>query len=312
VGLRRVVLVRTTQTWWEAGMSEDGSTLARRQLGKYLRDGREECGLTLHQAAGLIQRSASTLQRIEKGTVANLREVDLEALCKIYVFDANHTAAMKALATQGSEESWWCEYSDLIPAKFDYFVGLEASAECLTTYEPELVHGLLQTPAYSSVLIRSAYPDDGAEEHARRVQLRMRRQTRITRKYRPATLDVILRESVLCGVVGGPRVMATQLKYLAEMGSRPNVSVQILPFSAGIPLGVAVGPFIILEFGKNKQEQTLEPPVVYTESFTGDLYLAKPSAVQRYHQAYEGLRHSAMDAVASRALLRQMAKEYAS
>lgn len=293
-------------------MSEDGSTLARRQLGKYLRDGREGCGLTLAQAAGLMQRSASTLQRIEKGVVAKLREVDLDALCKIYAFDVNRSAAMKGLAAQGSEDSWWCEYSDLIPAKFDYFVGLEASARRLTTYEPELVHGLLQTPAYASVLIRSVYPDDGAEEHARRVQLRMRRQSRITRKHQPAMLDVILKESVLRTMVGGPKVMATQLKYLADVQTRPNVTVQILPFSAGIPLGVAVGPFIILEFGKDRQEQTLEPPVVYTESFTGDLYLAKPGAVERYHRAYESLRRSAMDTATSRALLRQMAKEYAS
>ena len=57
-------------------MSEDGSTLARRQRGKYLRDGREGCGFTLAQAAALIERSGSTLQRIEKGTVAQLREVD--------------------------------------------------------------------------------------------------------------------------------------------------------------------------------------------------------------------------------------------
>jgi hypothetical protein len=140
----------------------------------------------------------------------------------------------------------------------------------------------------------------------------MRRQTRITRKHQPATLDVILRESALLGMVGGPKVMATQMKYLVEMGGRPNVRVQILPFSAGFPLGVAVGPFVILEFGTDKQRGLIDPPVVYTESFTGDLYLAKPSAVERYHGAYEGLRRSAMDVEASRALLRKMAKGYGS
>ncbi|WP_328409558.1 helix-turn-helix domain-containing protein [Nocardia sp. NBC_00403] len=291
-------------------MSEDGSTLARRQLGKYLRSGREECGLTLQQAAELIERSASTLQRIEKGTVAHLRELDLAALCKIYEFGNDHTAAMKGLAAQGNEQSWWCEYGDVIPANFDFFVGLEASAHRLTTYEPELVPGLLQTSAYASVLIRSVYPEDGAEEHARRVQLRTRRQARITRKHNPATLRVILRESVLRGIVGGPRIMATQMKYLADMATRPNVSLQILPFSTGFPLGGAVGPFVIVEFGADKQGKMIEPPVVFAENFTGGLYLAKSSAVQRYHDAYEGLRRCTMDAAASGALLRRMAKEY--
>ncbi|WP_433680795.1 helix-turn-helix domain-containing protein [Nocardia sp. CA-119907] len=292
-------------------MSEDGSTLARRQLGKYLRDGREGRGLTLQEAAKLIQRSASTLQRMEKGGVAQMRDVDIDALCRIYEFDADHSAAMKGLAAQGNELSWWCEYGDLLPANFDFYVGLESSAQRLTTYEPELVPGLLQTPAYTSVLIRSGFPDDSPEEHARRVRLRMRRQTRITRKYLPAALDVILRESVLRGVVGGSHVMETQMKHLADMSTRPNVNLQILPFNAGFPVGVAVGPFVILEFGRGKHGQVIEPPVVYTENFTGSLYLAKSATLQRYHQTYESLRRSAMDAVASRALLRQMAKEYA-
>jgi transcriptional regulator with XRE-family HTH domain len=293
-------------------MSEIGSTLARRQLGKYMREGREECGLTLRQAGALIKRSASTLQRIEKGMVAKLREEDIDALCKLYGFDEVRTAAMKALAAQGNEQSWWCEYDDLISAKFNFYVGLEASARSLTTYESELVPGLLQTPAYASTLIRAVYPDDSPEEHARRVRLRMRRQTRITRKHEPATLHAIVRESVVRGVVGGPKIMEAQAKHLADLGTRPNVNVQILPLSAGFPLGVAVGPFVILGFGADKKGQVIEPPVVYTECFTGDLYLAKPRDVEQYYQAYEGLRRSAMDPAGSRALLRQIAKEYGS
>lgn len=291
-------------------MSEDGSTLARRQLGKYLREGRQERGLTLHQAADLIQRSASTLQRIEKGVVAKLREVDLEALCGIYEFGPDHTAAMKGLAAQGNEQSWWYEYGDLMPEDFDFFVGLEASAQRLTTYEPEIVPGLLQMPAYAGAMFHTGYPNDSADEHARRVQLRMRRQARITRKHSPAVLDVVLRESVLRGVVGGPKIMAAQLKHLADISTRPNVNLRVLPFSAGFPLGEAIGSFVVLEFGTDQEVQPVEPPVVYTESFTGDLYLAKPVAVRRYHEAYECLRQSALDAVASRALLRQMGKEY--
>ena len=293
-------------------MSENGSTLARRQLGKYLRDGREGCGLTLRQAADLIQRSASTLQRIEKGTVVHLREVDLEALCKIYDFSADHTAAMKGLAAQGNEESWWCEYGGVIPKGFQFFVGLEAAAWRLTTYEPEFVPGLLQTPAYAGSLMRAAHPEDSVEEHSRRVRFRMQRQVRITRKHKPAILDVLIRESVLNGVVGGPKVMATQLKHLADSGTRSNVSVRILPFSVGFPLGEAVGPLTILEFGVDRTGCEIQPPVVYSESFIGELYLSKPDAVGRYSDAYSCLRKAALDPGASRHLLRQAAKEYAS
>ncbi|GAB2719516.1 helix-turn-helix domain-containing protein [Nocardia thraciensis] len=291
--------------------TDEGSTLARRQLGKYLREGREECGFTLRQACALIQRSASALQRIETGAV-QVRDADLEALCKIYGFDDDRTAAMQALAAQGNEQSWWLDYRDLMRGRFNFYVDLEAAAEKLTTYEPELVPGLLQTPGYASVLIRSVYPDDGPDEHARRVRLRMRRQTRITRKYLPAKLEVILRESALRTVVGGPKIMEAQAKHLADMGTRSNVTVRILPSSAGFPLGESVGPFVMLEFGTDRKGQLAEPPVIYVECYTGSLYLSKPKDVQRYHEAYESLRRSAMDPAASRALLRQIAKEYAS
>lgn len=292
-------------------MSENGSTLPRRQLGRYLRNGREECGLTLQEAAGMIERSASTVQRIEQGMVPHLRAVDLEALCKIYGFDDKQTEAMKLLAAQGNEQSWWCEYGDVIPENFDFYVGLEASACHLKTYEPELVPGLLQTPGYASAIFYAAFPEDGADEHDRRVRLRMRRQNRITRKYQPATLDVILGESVLRRVVGGPKVMATQLKHLADIGYRTNINIQILPARAGFPLGQSLGSFVILDFAATRHGAQGEPSVVYVEGFMGDLYLAKPIAVQRYDQAYEDLRRSVLDAVASRALLRQIAKEYA-
>ncbi|WP_280245392.1 Scr1 family TA system antitoxin-like transcriptional regulator [Nocardia abscessus] len=56
-------------------------------------------------------------------------------------------------------------------------------------------------------------------------------------------------------------------------------------------VGVAVGPFIILEFGVDAEGQPIEPPVVYVENFAGDLYLEKPGVVRRYHQAYDSIRH---------------------
>ncbi|AHH19162.1 putative DNA-binding protein [Nocardia nova SH22a] len=293
-------------------MSEKGTTLPRRQLGRYLRNGREECGLTLHQVAAMIQRSASTVQRIERGRVAHLRGVDVEALCKIYGFDDKLGTAMKALATQGDHQNWWCEYGDVIPENFEFYVGLEAAASHLKTYEPELIPGLLQTPGYASAICFAANPDESADEHDRRVRLRMRRQTRLTRKYHPAKLDVILGESSLRRVVGGPKVMAAQLKHLADMGVRANISIQVLPGRAGFPLGEAAGPFVIMHFDGARNGDGAEPPVVYIEGFMGELYLEKPDAVQRYNQAYEDLERNVLDDVASRALFRQIAKEYVS
>ncbi|QIS08663.1 helix-turn-helix domain-containing protein [Nocardia arthritidis] len=114
-----------------AVVEEIGSTIPKRQLGRYLRDGREECGFTLGQAARMIARSPSTLQRIETGQVVKLNLDDIDALCRLYDFSPEKTAAMKGLAGEANKDSWWVEYSDLIPSMLDIFIGLESAAQSL-------------------------------------------------------------------------------------------------------------------------------------------------------------------------------------
>ncbi|MEU2032417.1 helix-turn-helix domain-containing protein [Nocardia amamiensis] len=288
-----------------------GSTLPRRQLGRHLRNGREAAGLTLADVGERMQWSVSTVQRMETGKTERIRTVDIEALCKIYDFTTEYTKALVGLAKQSSVKSWWYEFGDLIPENFDVFVDLEATASALTWYEPELVPGIFQTPAYASTLIRAVYPDDTPLEHERRVRLRLKRQALITRKTKPVTVKAILRESVLRGKVGDDRVMAAQLRHLVELMGLPNVTIQVLPFSAGFPMGVAVGPFVIMESGGDGKRQPKEPTVVYVESFTGDLYLEKPGAVGRYVDAYQQFQGAALDTDQSKNLLRQIAREYA-
>ena len=106
--------------------------------------------------------------------------------------------------------------------------------------------------------------------------------------------------------------MAAQLKHLADIGTRPNVNIRIFPSSAGVPLGEATASFVILEFDVNGSGNGVAPRIVYLEGLIGELYLEKPDAVQRYDRAYKDLSRSVLDAVASRRLLRQIAKEYGS
>ncbi|MBF6350022.1 MULTISPECIES: helix-turn-helix domain-containing protein [Nocardia] len=288
----------------------DRSTLPRRQLGKHLRNGREAVGLTLAEVGELMQWSVSTVQRMEVGATARIRLVDLESLCRIYEFTEEFTEVLKGLALQAAGKSWWHEYGDLIPEHFDVFVDLESSARRLQTYEPEIIPGLVQTPAYAYALMRAGYPDESPAELERRVGLRHRRQQRITRKASPMVVGIVLREAALRTVVGSRKIMATQLRYLADLSTRNNIDIRILPFSAGFPMGVAIGPFVILEPGRSGMRGYREPTVVYVESFTGDLYLEKESAVRRYADANRFLLNAALDEVHSRDMLRRLAKEY--
>ncbi|MEV0462540.1 helix-turn-helix transcriptional regulator [Nocardia tengchongensis] len=286
------------------------STLPRRQLGRYLRDWRIQAGLTIAEAAKLMEWGASTLQRLEKGNADRIRTIDIQELCRIYGIPAEIADGLKGLAQQAAVKSWWHSYGDLIPENFDVYVGLEASAQQLSCYQSELVPGLLQTSEYARALNHLGYPEETAAEVDRRVKLRMQRQAMITRRMHPAAVAMVLHESVLRRLVGGARVMAAQVRHLAELSTRTNVALRILPFAAGVPLGLSTGPFVILEFGSDSKGHPVEPPVVYVEGFTGDLYLERQGDVQRYRRAQEGLERCALDVQDSRNLLRQVAKEY--
>ncbi|MFF0607379.1 helix-turn-helix domain-containing protein [Nocardia tengchongensis] len=292
-------------------MSEHGSTLPRRQLGRYLREGRMQCNMTIAEAAALMEWSESKLQRLETGNAEKIRVLDIRELCRIYDFDDEFGSALTGLVQQAGVKSWWHEYGDLIPEGFNVYVGLEASARTLISYQPEIIPGLLQTADYARVLINDYWPDAASDQLDRRVQLKTRRQSLLTRKRSPALFDVVVHEAALHRVVGGRRVMAAQLRRLADMSTLPTIAVRVLPFSAGVPIGHTVGPFVILDFGRDAGNRPVEPTVVYLENFLGDLYLEKQAAVDRYREAYQAIQCAALDETTSRDVLRRAAKEYA-
>ncbi|MFB8281867.1 helix-turn-helix domain-containing protein [Nocardia colli] len=294
------------------GIAMAGSTVPRRQLGRHLRELRSSVGLTIEAAAELMQWNFSMLQRIEKGQVEKVRDVDVRELCRIYEATSAEVDGLIGLARQANAPEWWHAYGDLIPEKFDVYVGLESYAKRLTIYQSELVPGLLQTARYVQALITANLPDERASEIERRVQLRTKRQSIVTRQVEPVQVDVVVDECVLRRVVGSRRTMAEQLKALADVSSRQNVALRVLPFEAGYPTGAQIGPFIILEFGTDAKGKPIEPSVVYMEGFTGALYVDKPSTVQEYGKAFRALQGMALDAQQSRARFRQLAKEYAS
>ncbi len=263
------------------------------------------------EAAQLIERGTTTLQRLETGQANRIRLLDIRELCAVYDAEEVVTAGLLGLAQQASGKCWWHEYGKLIPEDFDVYVGLEAAARRLTSYAPDVVLGLLQAPDYSRAMLRRGFPNASTEEIERRVELKQRRQRILTRKRQPTELRIVLLECALRRVVGNRRVMAAQMRHLADMSTLPNITLQVLPFSAGIPLGDPVGLFTIIEFGVDKTRQPIEPSVVYLENLTGDLYLEQQDHVGRYDVAHEAIRRAALDETASRSFLRQLAREYA-
>ncbi|WP_171050265.1 helix-turn-helix domain-containing protein [Nocardia cyriacigeorgica] len=294
--------------------SEDvPSTLPRRRIGRFLREARQGSGLTLDRAARLMELSKTALHRIETGAVKKIRVRDVEALCELYEVEPNDVQYAVELAKQTQTTSWYTAFTGLYgDSTFKMYVELAAASRQLIAYH-EIVLGLLQTPDYARALISAFYTDNSPEEIERRVELRMKRQVIVTRRADPVKLEVLLHESVLHRVVGGPRVMATQMRHLAEIGKLPNISIRIQPFAAGYTAGLLHGPFVILDFPSDSKGRPIEPPLVYLEGFVNpDLYLEGSEDVRRYHELASAIRSTALSETQTRDLLRRAARSYTS
>ena len=103
--------------------------------------------------------------------------------------------------------------------------------------------------------------------------------------------------------------MSAQLGRLAEVSELQNVSLRVVPFSAGLHPGLMSGPFVILRFPVNGDGRDSEPATVYVDGFTGALYLDKPGEVERYAQAFGGIWDASLDGTASRDLIHHAAEE---
>src|SRR5215469_14445934 len=202
-----------------------GSTVPRRQLGRYLRDLRNGQRLTVRAAAERLEWSEAKIWRIETGQVG-LRSLDVEAMCRIYGAAPDLTEALMGLAKETKAKGWWHSYGDVIPEGFDVYIGLEEAASSFAWYESELVPGLLQTKAYAHTLIEADNSGVDEDEINRRVGLRMARQPLLTRVTAPPQMHVVLNEATIRRPAGGKAVMAEQLTQLIEVSELHNVSLK--------------------------------------------------------------------------------------
>jgi len=285
-----------------------GSTVPRRQLGRHLRELRGSQRITVKAAAEQLEWSEAKIWRIETGQTS-LRSHDVELMCRIYGAPADLTEALMGLARETKAKGWWQAFGDVIPEWFDVYVGLEEAAAEISWYESELVPGLLQTEEYARTLIGADHPGVGEHEIDRRVQVRVQRQALVRRATVPLKLRVVLSEAVLHRPVGGPQVMAAQLDRLAEAGELANISLRVVPFSAGFHPGQLTGGFEILRFPQNGDGTDSEPPTTYMDGYTGALYLDKPNEVERYAVAFGSITQTSLDEPSSASLIRQAAEE---
>ena len=286
----------------EAPGSAGGPTVLRILLGAHLRRLREAQGVTREDAGWEIRASESKISRMELGRVS-FKERDVEDLLTLYgVDDVEERGRLLTLARQANTPGWWHRYGDVLPGWFQSYLGLEAAASLIRTYEVQFVPGLLQTDAYARAVILLGYGGAGTEEIDRRVGLRMARKQLLTRP-EPPQLWVVMDEAVLRRPIGGPEVMRAQIEALEEARRLPNVRLQVIPFRAG-GHAAAGGAFSILRF----PDQDL-PDVVYIEHLTSALYLDGREDVDRYAEAVGRLFIEAEPLTRTQEILRAAAHE---
>ncbi|MYT12904.1 Helix-turn-helix domain-containing protein [Streptomyces sp. SceaMP-e96] len=279
-----------------------GPTVLRIVLGTQLRRLREGAGITREAAGDAIRGSHAKISRLELGRVS-CKERDVADLLTLYnVTDEAVRADFLKLARRTSSPGWWHQYGDVLPGCFETHIGLEEAASVIRTYEVQFVPGLLQTPDYARAVAQLGHPRSSPEEIERRVQLRVQRQELLTIPDAPRVWAVI-DEASLRRPLGGPEVMADQLRHLLKMTELRNVTLQIAPFSLG-GLAAAGGPITILRF----LEPDL-PDIVYLEQLTSALYLDKRDDVDHYLAVMDRLSAQSESPRESVAILERLLKQ---
>jgi transcriptional regulator with XRE-family HTH domain len=253
-------------------------TVKRRRIAKELATLRERAGMTRAAAAKALDMSPGNLGRIENREIT-ARPVVVRAALALYGVTGDDAEALVELARGATERGWWQNYSDVLPDWFGFYVGLEEEAASIATYESEIVPGLFQTADYAREIFRLTTQDTDIEP---KVAARLRRQEILTRA-NPVEVTAVLNEAVLLRPVGTAAQFRAQLEHLVELFELPNVSIQVLPFSAGGHAAMT-GPFMVIKF-----PDALDEPIVYLDNFTRGQVLEEPEHFTAYQDVHSRL-----------------------
>ena len=278
-------------------------SMRRRRLAAELRRLRADAGLSIEDVAGKLKWPGSKVSRIENRQVG-VSPRDLRKLLDLYdIEDQPYRDELLELGRRATERGWWQSYSGVVvPRLYADLIGLEAEAATIRSYEPELIPGLLQTADYARAVIRAGRPADTSGEIDRRVEVRLERQEVLMRTDPPPPkVNIVLNEGVLARRVGGPEVMRALIEHLMRERDRANITVQILPFSAGEHPAM-LGPFYMLTF-----IDPADTGVVNVEDVTGAHVLERPEEIRAYEEVWDAIQAKAVSPADSRAIMRTYA-----
>ncbi|RNL87686.1 helix-turn-helix domain-containing protein [Halostreptopolyspora alba] len=272
-------------------------TVRRRRLARELRRLREAAGLSAAQATKELGWAAGRINHLESGRHGTDPSA-LRDLMRLYGVDApDRVEAILALGRQARQRGWWHSYTDVLDG--DY-LGFEAEAAGVTTYQPAVVPGLLQTRDYAAASAKAS----GAVTEAdieRVVAARMERQVLLSSDLE---VNAVIDESSLLRLAHRPDIAGEQLAQLVSMAEEAaRITIRMLPLSAGLHASMGSG-FVILDYTDD-----LDKSLVYLEGRTGGTFLEKDEELDDYRKVYSSLVQSSLSQLETIKALKKLLKE---
>jgi transcriptional regulator with XRE-family HTH domain len=273
----------------------------RRRLRAELKQARLDVGLTQEAVAEQMDWSLSKLIRIETGAVG-ISTNDLIALLRLYnVKDARQVKALVAQAKEARKQTWWSKYRAMLEPTYFQYIEFEASASIIRSYQTLVIPGLLQTEGYATVVTQRNRFNPDPKTVKTLVEVRMRRQELLLGRSSPPLLFFVLDESIIHRLAGDEELRQAQVEKLIHMADRPEITVEVVPFSTGIHRGL-IEDFNILEFDGNDSD-VLHFEGARMASFSRD----EADEIVLYRELFEEMRHLSLGPKGTRDYLVEVA-----
>jgi transcriptional regulator with XRE-family HTH domain len=278
-------------------VTDASPTVRQRELGLRLRKIRTGLGLTVEDVARKLMCSPAKVSRMETGARRPVLR-DIRELCSIYSLDEKISDELMQLARQSREPAWWNKYDEieLVP-----YIGLEQDASSITAYDLHYLPGLLQTEDYARALIRAINPKIEQGILEQRVATRLRRQQRLEGD-NPPHYRALIDEAAFHRTVGSDALMVAQVDKVLSMAEEGKAVVQLIPFERGAYPAADI-MFVLLEFAQL-------PPIVFVEGLVESQHFDRPDQIERYREAIERIRDSALSPQNSLHRLADLRKGY--
>ncbi|MEX3105209.1 MULTISPECIES: helix-turn-helix transcriptional regulator [Streptomyces] len=271
-------------------------TVRSRRLGVALKTYRQAAKMDQAQAAEVIAGHQTRVSRIETGHVS-ARPLEIRAMLDAYgVHDLAVRKKLEDLARNSKRRGWWLEHAAHLRQDYLDFIALEDDATYIREWQQMLVPGLLQIPAYTEQNIAADPNYVPPELVADLLKVRQARQTKIEEG--GATYTAILWEGVIRHPLVDAEVHREQLSAILAAGKRKNVTLQVLPFSAGA-LAAMTSAFSTFSFDADPVVEA-----VTLENLRGTSVLEGAADLSAYANAFDQLRSAALAPDASARLIR--------